>query len=103
MKNGNNDEDGLSNEKIKQLKAASYDLGPVVWIGKAGITETVIQEAKKQLKNKGLIKVKFLKQSMEQKSKKELAKEIAGMTGSHLVHQVGFIAVLYKERTKEDE
>lgn len=91
----------LGSEKIKELKARSHHLEPVVWIGKSGLTNKVIEEIKKQLKKKRLIKVKMLKQSLEGKNKKELAQEIAQKTGSVVVHQVGFAAVLYREKNEE--
>lgn len=91
----------MSAERIRELKAKSHALEPVVWVGKAGITDTVIKEAKKQLKARGLIKVKFLKAALEAKGKKELAEDIATKTGSSLVHQVGFVAVLYGKRAQQ--
>jgi RNA-binding protein len=36
------------------------DLKPTVWIGKQGCTETMIEEIVSQLKNRKLIKVKWL-------------------------------------------
>lgn len=89
----------LSQEKVKELKARSHCLEPVVWVGKAGLTKKVIEEAKKQLKKKKLIKVKLLKSALEGKGKKELAGKIAEKTGSILIAQVGFVAVLYREKT----
>ncbi|MHB8164819.1 MAG: YhbY family RNA-binding protein [Methanoregula sp.] len=40
------------------------DLKPTVWIGKQGCTETMIEEIVAQLKNRKMIKVKWL-QSVE--------------------------------------
>ncbi len=40
------------------------DLKPTVWIGKQGCTETMIEEIVSQLKNRKMIKVKWL-QSVE--------------------------------------
>lgn len=86
-------------EKIKELKAKAHVIEPVVWIGKAGLTKEVVEEMKKQLKKKQLIKVKLLKPALENTCKKDLAKKIAEETGSELVTQVGFVAVLYKANT----
>lgn len=92
----------LSAERIKELKAKSHVLEPVVWVGKAGITDTVAREARKQIRARGLIKVKFLKAALGEKGKKELAEDIAAKTGSSLVHQVGFVAVLYGKKMNQD-
>ncbi|MDO8872424.1 MAG: YhbY family RNA-binding protein [Methanoregula sp.] len=40
------------------------DLKPTVWIGKQGCTETIIEEIVSQLRNRKIIKVKWL-QSVE--------------------------------------
>ena len=72
---------------------------PVVRIGKSGLTEPVINEIKKQLEKKKLIKIKMLKAFVSGKDKKEMAREIAEKTGSMLVHNVGFIVVVAKKKT----
>ncbi len=83
-------------EDIKELKAKAKAIEPIVRIGKSGLTESVINEIKKQLEQKKLIKIKMLKAFISGKDKKELAKEIAEKTNSMLVHNVGFIVVLAK-------
>lgn len=80
----------------KELLEKAKQLEPVLRIGKSGLTEGVVAELKKQLKKKKLIKVKFLKSALVEKNRKELAKEVADKTGAELIHQVGFVVVLYK-------
>jgi len=77
-------------EKAKQLE-------PILRIGKSGLTEGTINEIKRQLEKNKLIKIKLLKAALEDKDRKTLAKEIAQKTNSELIHQVGFIVVLYKK------
>ena len=86
----------INKKRLKELKAKAPHLEPVVWIGKSGINAKVIEETKKQLKKRNLIKVKMLKSALAEKSKKDIAKEIAEKTDSIIVSQVGFIVVLYK-------
>jgi len=81
----------------KELVARSKLLEPVIRIGKSGLTEGIINEIKEQLKKKKLIKIKLLKAFIEDKDKKKTAKEIAAKTDSELIHQVGFVVVLYKK------
>jgi RNA-binding protein len=50
----------MSDEANKLMQ----DLKPTVWIGKQGCTETMIEEIVSQLKNRKMIKVKWL-QSVE--------------------------------------
>lgn len=80
----------------QELVEKAKKLEPVLRIGKNGLTSGVVEEIKKQLKKKKLIKVKFLKAALEEKNRKEFAKEIAEKTDGELIHQVGFVVVLYK-------
>ena len=80
-----------------ELKEKAKTLEPVIRIGKNGLTESTIKEIKKQLNKKKLIKVKLLKAFINNKNKKEVAKEIAKKTNSRLIDLVGFVIVLYKD------
>ena len=80
----------------KELKEKAKLLEPVIRIGKNGLTASVIEEIKKQLEKKSPIKVKMLQSSLENKNKKEMAKEIAEKTSSILIDNVGFVVVLRK-------
>ena len=68
----------------------------IVRIGKAGITESVIEEIKKQVKRRKVIKVKFLPAHAAGKDKKAFANQLAEKTGTKIVSQVGFIVVLQR-------
>lgn len=72
------------------------NLPAIVRIGKAGMTEKVIEEVKKQLKKKKIIKVKFLKTGLTQ-DKKKMFEELAEKTESRIMHKVGFVVVLAKK------
>ncbi len=78
----------------------THALPVLVRIGKAGITETVLEEIRKQVKKRKIIKVKFLPGHATGKDKKQFAKEIAEKTGTKLVSQAGFVVVL-KEITPD--
>lgn len=93
-------EHGAKEESLRKLKAAAHALEPVAWVGKAGITPSVVEEIKKQLKKKSLIKVKLLRSAIGDERKKDFAKRLAEETGSSLVSQVGMVAVLHKEGEK---
>lgn len=88
---------------IKNLRNTARKLEPVMWVGKSGLTQSVIEETKKQLRKRGLVKVKLLKSALETGNRKELSKELAEKTDSVLVDQVGFVAVLYKPIRKQTE
>ena len=82
---------------MKELKKKAHGLNHILTIGKSGLTEPVIKEVKKKLKQKKLIKIKFLKSALDKKDKKELFKELAEKTNSKIIHKVGFVVVLYKK------
>lgn len=91
-------------ESIRKLKIKAMSLSPLVWIGKKGVTDEVINETKKQLKINGLVKVKLLRPSFEgkgKKGKKEIAQALAERTGSDLISVIGFVATLYKAPEKD--
>ena len=70
-------------EKVKQAHHASPD----VIIGKNGITQGVIEEIKRRLKAKGVIKVKMLRTALEGRGldRREAAKLVAQLAGARLM------------------
>ena len=69
----------------------------IIIIGKAGLKDSVVKEIKRQLKDKKLIKVKFLKSAIEGKDKKQLFNELAEKTGSEIVYNIGFAVALHRK------
>lgn len=61
-------------------------------IGKQGITTTIVEEIKRQLKQHNKIKVKFLPTA----AKNKIAQEIADLAEAKIVQQIGFTVVLQK-------
>ena len=82
-------------KKIKELRAKSHDLDPILQIGKEKLTEKVIKEILRQLKKKKLIKIKLLKSAGD---RKELTEQITTLTKATLIRSVGRVVVLYKSR-----
>lgn len=76
------------------LREKAKLLEPIIRIGKNGLTEGTLKEIEKQLKKRKIIKIKLLRSFVENKDRKEVAKEIAEKTNSILVNQVGFVIVL---------
>ncbi|MBD3304409.1 RNA-binding protein [Candidatus Woesearchaeota archaeon] len=83
---------------IKEQRAKARNLQPSMQIGKSGITEGLISELKTQLKNKKLIKVKFMKSFIEGKDRKHVAADLARKTDSVIVLQIGNTVALAKKR-----
>ncbi len=80
----------------KLLRIKARNLPSAVQIGKFGLTAGVIDEIKQQLKQKKLIKIKFLKSCIENKDKYDLSQEIIEQTGGDLIDQKGFTLILYR-------
>ena len=85
----------LNNAQIRDLKARGQLLKPMLRVGKEGLTPQFLAALDDALKHHELLKVKF-DQLKEQK--KELAPQLAGKSGSHLVTRVGNVVVLYRPK-----
>ena len=81
---------------IKKLKTQAKALKPILWIGKNGVTDNLVNELKYLLKRKKLVKIKFLRGFLEENDKKEVVQDLIAKTEAKLVDQVGFIVVLYR-------
>ena len=83
-------------EKI-MLRSKAKAIEPVLRMGKGGLSENFIEEAKKVLKKRKLIKIKLLKTSFDGKNKKEITDSIIQKTNSELIDAVGNIIVIHKK------
>ena len=84
-------------EKYIELRKKARSLKPIINVGKNGLTETLILEIEKTLKQKKLLKIKLNKGSLENSDKKEIVKLLLEKTGAELIDFVGFNVVLYKK------
>lgn len=75
---------------IKMAKASHAD----VRIGKKGVTEELINEINRRLKEHKVIKVKI---GIDVEDRKSFAKEIANKVGAKLIEVRGFTFILAKE------
>ncbi|MBP2143792.1 RNA-binding protein [Methanococcus voltae] len=87
----------ITSKAKKILRSQSQAIEPVVWVGKEGV-EKVIEEVRRQLKDKSLIKVKIRKSAIEGMEKDEIAKIITDSTDSEVVSIVGNVVTLFKPK-----
>ncbi len=66
-------------------------------IGKAGITDQILSEIAAQVKQKKVVKIKFL-QTGDADQRKEIAKELAERTGLELVELRGKTVILKRKK-----
>jgi RNA-binding protein len=82
---------------IYKLKRDAAHLTPLLNIGKKGVTDSLIKELLRQLKQNKLVKVKILKSALEDMARKGIAGELAKRTGSQLIEIRGNNAVFHRK------
>lgn len=91
----------LTSKQRQYLRGLAHPLAPVVRVGKAGVTESVIAETKKSLHSHELIKVRI--EVDESAGRKALAEKLAEAADAQLAGTVGKVAILYRARDEEPE
>jgi RNA-binding protein len=86
----------MDKDKLYQLKNEATKIKPIINIGKNGITDSVVEEIKKQVKANRLIKIKMLKTSSEGEDIKTSAEKLAEATKTTLIDVRGSTVVLYR-------
>ncbi|WMW24109.1 YhbY family RNA-binding protein [Methanolobus sediminis] len=86
----------MDKDKLYQLKNEATKIKPIINIGKNGITDSVVEEIKKQVKANRLIKIKMLKTSAEGEDIKTSAEKLAEATKTTLIDVRGSTVVLYR-------
>jgi len=86
----------LTERQRRYLRGLGHALNPVLLIGNAGLTPSVVAEAKRALHDHELIKVKF--RGAERDARDAGLAELATSTESVLVQKIGHTALYYKRR-----
>ena len=86
----------MDTKRILELRGQATKIEALTHVGKNGITPSLIEELKRQMKDNKLIKVKLLKSAVEAMPREELAKELAEKTNSELIEVKGNTVVLFK-------
>ena len=84
---------------MKDAKRVGHDLRPTIHVGKDGITDTLIEEIKKQIKGRKVVKIRLLP-SVEE-DRKVIANELAERSSSVLVDVIGHTVLLCDKRYLE--
>ena len=93
----------LSNAQKKFLRKLGHNLNPVIYIGKEGLSDTVISAIDEALDHHELIKIKII--NTDKISKHEAADQVPGLTRSKLVQLIGKTLLVYRgnKDKKRDE
>ena len=90
----------LTSSQRKHLRGFAHSLQPVVFIGKAGLSQAVAEEVDSALETHELIKVKF--QSIERGDRDTITKDLTTRVGADLAGAVGGVIILYRPRADPD-
>jgi RNA-binding protein len=83
----------LTSAERRKLKGRAQLLEPTVLVGKLGLSPQVVAALDAALQSHELVKVRF---DEFKDQRKELARQLAARTQSHLVTLIGHVAVLYR-------
>jgi RNA-binding protein len=83
----------MNEPKLRELKARSQKLKPVIHIGHDAVTDAVLAALDQALADHGLVKVRFTDHKSE---RKELAAELSTRTNSRQILLVGHTVTLYR-------
>ena len=86
----------LSDIKKKELRKRAYSLKPFVIIGQHGLTDSVLAEINVALNAHELIKIRIREADKNVRSQQCL--KIEKHLDAKIIHQIGFITVLYRPK-----
>ena len=85
-------------ERIRMVKRRMVHEKPTVWVGKSGVTASMVDEIDKQLEKRSFVKVRVLRSALWEEDVEDIAKRIAGETESRLVDIRGHTFILYRPK-----
>jgi RNA-binding protein len=80
----------------EELRSRGQSVGATIRVGKAGVTEGVVDEADGQLEDRDLVKVRLLRSARAGADREELAEELARRADAELVEVRGNTALLHR-------
>lgn len=86
----------MDKKRIMELRGMAARMEPASHVGKNGVTDSLIEEINRQLKDNKLIKVKVLKSAMDEMSREDIAHLLVEKTGAELIEVKGNTVVLFK-------
>ncbi len=79
----------------QDLRSRAHDLDVTVWVGKGGVG-AVVDELDDQLRERDLVKAKFLRAARGGTDAEELAADLAERVGAEVVDVRGHTGVLHR-------
>jgi RNA-binding protein len=91
----------LTGKQRQFLRGLAHALEPVVRVGRAGASPSVIEETKRSLASHELIKIRIDNDDSSQR--KALAEELAKACDAEVAGTIGKLAILYRRRDEDPE
>jgi RNA-binding protein len=91
----------LTSKQRQYLKGLAHPLEPIVRVGRAGVSPSVIEETKRSLKSHELIKVRI--ENDDSAQRKATAAELAIACNAEVAATIGKLAILYRGRDEDPE
>ncbi len=86
----------LTSKRRSELRSEANRISAIIQIGKGGIEDNLVKQVDDALECRELIKIKALDTAPE--GAKELAEELASITGADVVQVVGRSIVLWRKK-----
>ncbi len=86
----------LSERQKKHLRRLAHPLAPIVMLGNAGLTDGVVEELDRALKDHELVKVSACVGARG--ARNEALAALAARTAAQLVQRIGNVGVFYRRR-----
>lgn len=83
------------------MRAAGRSLKPAVQVGKSGITEALVMQVTRELRSRGLVKVRVLEACSLAAA--EVGEQLAAGADAHLVACVGKTLLFYRDTAETVE
>ena len=91
----------LSEPQKKFLRGLGHSLKPIVMVGEAGVSDSVIAELDACLEHHELVKVRV--KVGDRRARNEAIGELASKTSATPVQQIGNMALLYRENKEQNK
>lgn len=84
----------LTGKQRSYLRALAHDMDPVVHVGKAGLSEAVVEQVREQIKAHELIKIRFAKEC--EVGPEEATEPLESGVPCQVVQKAGRVLTVYK-------
>lgn len=89
----------VSEAQKKQLRGRGHKLKPIVTVGDAGLSESLVEEFNASLNHHELMKIRV--RVGDRSARDAIIAELCTMSGAELVQRIGNVALLFRENPEK--